>query len=282
VGATIAAAMTTLRATRRSATVGPSTNQEADMPEMTTYQHGVPSWVDMGAHDVAAAIGFYSDLLGWEETQNMGPEAGTYTIAKIGGKDVAGLSVAQSPGPPYWTTYVNVDSVDDIVTKAQAAGGSVIVGPMDVMSAGRMVILADTTGAAIAAWQAGEHKGAGVVNEPGTFVWCELSTSDLAKSKAFYAEVFGWGWGGSDDYAEAQVDGRTVAGTMPRPPMMPAEVPDHWLVYFGVADIEGSASRAGDMGATVVVPPTAIPGDGGGRFCVVLDPQGAAFGLFQA
>jgi predicted enzyme related to lactoylglutathione lyase len=107
----------------------------------------------------------------------------------------------------------------------------------------------------------------------------ELTTSDLAKSKAFYTEVFGWGWGGSDEYAEAQVAGRTVGGVMPRRAEMPAEVPDNWLVYFGAGDLEVDTNKAVELGATIVVEPTEIPGTG--RFAVLLDPQGAAFALFQ-
>jgi predicted enzyme related to lactoylglutathione lyase len=118
-----------------------------------------------------------------------------------------------------------------------------------------------------------------VVNEAGAFIWCELSTSDPAKSRAFYSDVFGWGWGGSEEYAEIQVGGRTVGGMMPRPPAMPAEVPDHWLVYFGSDDLDGDVARAAGLGATTVVEPTDIPGTG--RFAVLMDPQGAAFALFK-
>jgi predicted enzyme related to lactoylglutathione lyase len=165
------------------------------------------------------------------------------------------------------------------VKKAEGAGGTIIVAPMDVMTAGRMAIFADTTGAVIATWQPRDHTGAQLVNEPGAFIWNELSTSDLSKSKEFYTNVFGWGWGGSDEYAEAQVASRTIAGVIPRPKEMPAEVPDNWLVYFGSSDADGDTSRAVEMGATVVVQPTDIPGTG--RFSVLLDPQGAAFGLFK-
>jgi predicted enzyme related to lactoylglutathione lyase len=248
------------------------------MPDMTSYDHGVPSWVDIGTPDLAASLGFYGNLLGWEG-QDMGEEAGHYTIVSKGGKQVAAISPAQDPGPPRWTTYVNVDDADAVTKKAEAAGGTVIMTPMDVMTAGRMAIFADTTGAVIAVWQANDHKGAQLVNEPGAFTWSELSTSDLAKSKAFYSEVFGWGWGGADEYAEAQVGGRTIGGVMPRPAEMPAEVPDSWLVYFGTADVDADAKKAGDLGATVIVPPTDIPNTG--RFAVFLDPQGAAFALFK-
>ena len=248
------------------------------MPEASKYDHGVPSWVDIGTPDLAAGLRFYQDLFGWE-AQDMGEEAGRYNIVLKNGRQVAAISPAQDPGPPRWTTYINVDDVDDIAKRVESAGGTVVVPPMDVMSAGRMAIFADTTGAVIAAWQPGEHTGAQLINEPGAFTWSELSTSDLAKSKAFYSEVFGWGWGGSDEYAEAQVNGRTIGGVMPRSPDMPAEVPDAWLVYFGSDDVDAQAKKASNKGATVVVQPTDIPNTG--RFAVLIDPQGAAFALYK-
>jgi uncharacterized protein len=248
------------------------------MPEMARYDHGVPSWTDIGVHDLAAGVRFYTELFGWEG-QDMGPEAGNYTIATKNGKQVAAISPAQDPGPPRWTTYIDVADVDETARKAESAGGKVIVPPMDVMSAGRMAIFMDTTGAVIAAWQAGEHLGAQLVNESGAFTWSELSSSDVAKSKAFYSAVFGWGWGGSDDYPEAQVDGRTIGGIMPRGADQPAEVPDGWLVYFGADDVDADAKRAAELGATVVAGPADIPGTG--RFAVLTDPEGAAFALFK-
>ena len=123
------------------------------------------------------------------------------------------------------------------------------------------------------------HIGAQLINKPGSLVWNELATSDLARAKAFYTEAFGWGWGGDAEYAEAQVGGRTIAGVMPRGEQVPADVPDNWLVYFGTAAVDEDAAKARGLGATVVVEPTDIPGTG--RFSVLIDPQGAAFGLFQ-
>jgi uncharacterized protein len=248
------------------------------MPEMTSYDHGAPSWVDIGTPDPRGALAFYSALFGWSG-EDMGEEAGHYTIVSKDGRQVAAISPAQDPGPPRWTTYVNVDDVDTVAKAAQAAGGTVIVEPMTVMNAGRMAIFADTTGAVIAAWQPAEHLGAQLVNEPGSYTWGELATSDLAKSKAFYTDAFGWGWGGADEYAEAQVAGRTVAGVMPRQAEMPAEVPDHWLVYFGAVDVDSDTQKAVSLGATVAVEPMDIPGIG--RFSVLVDPQWATFALFK-
>jgi predicted enzyme related to lactoylglutathione lyase len=142
-----------------------------------------------------------------------------------------------------------------------------------------MAIFSDATGAVVAAWQPRDHIGAQLVNEAGAFIWSELVTSDMAKSKSFYSEVFGWGWGGADEYAEAQVAGRTIGGVMPRRPDMPPDVPDSWLVYFGATDVDADVKKASGLGATIVVDPTDIPGTG--RFAVLMDPQGAAFALFK-
>ena len=247
------------------------------MPEMK-FEHGVPSWVDIGTPDVPAGVKFYSDLFGWTN-QDLGEEAGHYNMLFKDGKMVAAMSGATDPGPPRWTTYINVDDVDAVTAKVKGAGGQIVMEPMDVMTAGRMAVYADTTGAIIAAWQAGDHKGAELVNEAGTITWNELATSDVAKSKAFYGDVFGWTFGGSDEYVEPQVGGRTIGGIMPRPDTIPAEVPDHWLVYFGVDDVDQGVKHAESLGATLAAGPIDIPDTG--RFAVFIDPQGAAFALFQ-
>ncbi len=248
------------------------------MSEMTRYEHGVPSWVDIGIQDLGAGVRFYSELFGWDG-QDMGEEAGHYTIVTKDGKRVAAFSPAQDPGRPLWTTYVNVDNADDVARMAEAAGGTVIVAPVDVMAAGRMAMFTDTTGALISVWQPGEHIGAQLVNEPGAFIWSELRSSDVVKSRAFYSAVFGWGWTGGDDYDEALLGGRVIAGIMPRPVAMPAGRPDSWLVYFGAADVDADATKATDLGASVIAGPADI--DGTDRYAVLTDPQGATFALFK-
>jgi uncharacterized protein len=112
-----------------------------------------------------------------------------------------------------------------------------------------------------------------------TFGADQRASATSAKSKAFYSAVFGWDWGGSDEYAEAKVQARVIGGLMPRRPDMPPDVPDSWVVYFGSADVDADFKIATNQGASEVVGPSDIPGTG--RFAVLLDPQGAAFALFQ-
>jgi predicted enzyme related to lactoylglutathione lyase len=61
-------------------------------------------------------------------------------------------------------------------------------------------------------------------------------------------------------------------------PMVPAEVPSYWLVYFDVNDVDASHRTALDAGGRELVAPMHFPG---GRMAILSDPQGAAFGLMK-
>jgi len=155
----------------------------------------------------------------------------------------------------------------------------VLAGPMDVLEVGRMGVFADPQGAVFAVWQAGEHKGAGVVNEPGAFTWSELMTTDTDAAAAFYAAVFGWGVAASEmdgmlAYGEWQLGGRVIGGMLPKPPTVPAEVPSSWNVYFAVEDTDVAVSTAQRLGGSLLMPPTDIEP---GRVAVLADPAGAVF-----
>ena len=251
--------------------------------ETDSYQHGVPSWVDVSSPDVPASIAFYSGLFGWDVQQGP-PEAGGYSIALLNGRSVAGIGPQMNPGaPPAWMTYVNVDSADDVAEKVKAAGGQVFMPPMDVMEAGRMAVFADPAGAVFGIWQPGEHKGAQLVNEPNTYCWSELVTTDVEEAKGFYKSVFGWGAethgeAGPGGYTEWQLGGGSIGGMMAKPPMTPAEVPSHWMVYFAVDDTDAMLEKAKGLGATVVMGPMDIEP---GRFAILNDPTGAVFSILK-
>lgn len=53
-------------------------------------------------------------------------------------------------------------------------------------------VLSDPSGAVFRVWQANVHRGAQLVNAPGTWNFSELNTRDPQRAKACYAAVFGW------------------------------------------------------------------------------------------
>jgi predicted enzyme related to lactoylglutathione lyase len=195
---------------------------------------------------------------------------------------VAGLGPQMDPAGSWWTTYITVDDADAIAKVIEAAGGSVLMEPMDVMTVGRMGIFADPVGAGFAVWQPLDHIGAGIVNEPGTFTWSELSSRDTAAAAAFYEQVFGWTAKANDmggmTYTEFHLGDNAIAGMMPTPESTPESVPSNWLVYFAVADCDASVAKIESLGGAIVAPAMDLPV---GRFAVASDVGGAIFGVIQ-
>ena len=257
------------------------------MAETKTAVASVPIWLDLSSQDAAGSREFYSKLFGWHAEVNPDPQYGGYSVATLGGKDVAGIGPKLMPeAPTAWTIYVGSKDADETVKKTKAAGGQVVVEPMQVGPQGRMVILQDPAGAFVGVWEPGVMKGAGIMNAPGSFSWSELNARGIQKSIDFYKKVFGWSakkseMGGQNDlpeYTEFQVNGDSIAGGMEMNPQMPAEVPSYWMPYFETADVDKSFSKAKELGANEMVPPQDFPG---GRFAIVSDPQGATFGLLK-
>jgi predicted enzyme related to lactoylglutathione lyase len=94
----------------------------------------------------------------------------------------------------------------------------------------------------------------------------------------FYTSVFGWTVEPAPEYTEFQLDGESVAGAMDMPDMVPAEIPAFWMPYFMAADVRGKAEQAASLGGTILLPYGSAMNV---EFSVVMDPQGASFGLLN-
>jgi predicted enzyme related to lactoylglutathione lyase len=180
---------------------------------------------------------------------------------------------------------VSVADAEETAEKVKAAGGTVMVDPMDVMDLGRMAFFVDPTGAVFGVWQPKSFPGADLVNEPNSLCWNEVVTRDAETDKAFYAAVFGWDAarpsfeGAPDTYVIWELDGKPVGGMMQMTDeYFPPEVPAHWGVCFAVADCDATAAKARELGATITVEPIDSPI---GRYAVIDDPQGGSFAVMQ-
>jgi len=254
------------------------------MAEAKTAVANKPVSVDLSTSAAAGARNFYSNLFGWKIDVNPDPQYGGYAMATIGGKDVAGIGPKQmAEAPSAWTVYIGSASAADTAKKAEAAGGKVIVPPMEVGPQGVMTIIADPSGAMLGVWQSKAMIGAQVIGDANSFGWAELNSRGVDKAKPFYKKLFGWGEKKSEmaegmEYTEFLSGGESIAGGMEMNPMVPAEVPSYWLVYFNVPDVDKSYEKATEAGAKSMLEPQDFPG---GRFAILSDPQGAAFGLLK-
>ena len=203
-------------------------------------------------------------------------------MAQLDGRNVAAIGpLMASPGTPTaWATYFASRDVDATAAKIKSAGGQLIVEPMDVMDAGRMLVAHDTTGASFGVWQARNHSGVQVANSPNAFTWSEHMSRDFEAAKAFYAAVFGYEYGdmSSDgfSYATLLINGQQVVGGIGAFPGGSDAHQAFWGVYFGTSDTDKAVETAISHGGQVVRPATDSPY---GRMAIVADNQGAVFSL---
>ena len=270
------------------------------MSDPDRYIPGVPCWVDTTQPDPDAAVAFYSGLFGWAVEDVMPPGSPRpYHVGRIRGGDVAaiGAPAEGAPAVAAWNTYVWVDDADETAAKVRSAGGTVLVEPLDLPGFGRMAVFADPAGAAFRVWQPGEHRGATVVNEPGSVNFNDLHTRDLSRAQAFYGAVFGWELldiaGGAmwalaayGDFLERRSPGtRERMAEMGAPERFEdvvasvevlddADTAPYWGVTFAVDDADAVAARAAELGGRVIVAPFDLPWV---RTAVLADPQGAMF-----
>ena len=117
----------------------------------------------------------------------------------------------------------------------------------------------------------------------GSFVWCELMTTDMAASESFYKKVVGWtsvpfAPDGSYTVFNNRA-GAGVAGLMTLPAAAKQMgAPPNWMMYVGTPNVDDTAVRIAQLGGRVLKQPVEIPNTG--RFAVVQDPYGATFGIY--
>jgi hypothetical protein len=250
------------------------------MAEVKGHDPGTLCWADLSSPDLRASSRFYAGVFGWRTLGSAAPEPAGYTVFTLRGKPVAGLAQLEG-GAPAWSSYIAVVDADSIAARAERRGGTVLRAPFDVLNLGRMAILADPGGAPFGVLQPSAHRGAELVNEPGSLCWSELLTRDARRCKPFYEALFGWkGKVGAADatYTEWTLAARSVGGMLEMGNAFPDDVRPHWAVYFAVSDCADTAARASGLGATVLRATTSIAP---GYFATLLDPTGAAFNLLE-
>jgi predicted enzyme related to lactoylglutathione lyase len=260
------------------------------MSERDSYPHGVPSWVELLTSDPAAARGFYAQVFGWDFA---GPgdmpnqPGGEYFVARLRGRDVAGIGSLPEGVAPSWITQIRAESADETAEAAGEAGGTVVVAPFDVPPVGRMAVLEDPAGARFVAWEAGAREGAQIVNEPSAWSMSMLRTPDPDAAQAFYGALFGWT---ADSFGPGHWILRLpgyVGGepTQPVPRDVVAVLAQHdgpasWQPDFWIASADAAAAAASEHGGQVVEPPAELQG-APFRSAVLADGSGAIFSISQ-
>jgi predicted enzyme related to lactoylglutathione lyase len=115
----------------------------------------------------------------------------------------------------------------------------------------------------------------------GNFYWNELMTRDVARAKKFYADTMGWSYdampmGGGGTYWLAKCGDATVGGLFDISGPEFKGMPENWMSYIAVDNVDERVKKATAAGAKVMKPAFEVPNVG--RIAMLLEPGGAAIG----
>lgn len=120
-----------------------------DQTALTMNTPGNPGWIGHSGPDLKEAKAFYTDILGWDIQEMPMQDGSSYSAISVAGTPVGGFSpMPEESGA--WTIYVTVADVDAAAARAEKAGASVMMPPMDVPGVGRIATLLDPQGARFA------------------------------------------------------------------------------------------------------------------------------------
>lgn len=115
---------------------------------------------------------------------------------------------------------------------------------------------------------------------PGKFIWFEHVSTDVQKARKFYGELFGWSSDpvpmGEQPYHMIQNRGQSIGGFRTAIPGMP----NHWMSYLSVPDVDASVRAAQAAGAQVLMPATDFAPVG--RGATIADPTGAVLSVWKS
>ena len=243
-------------------------------------------WHELLTNDVAAALAFYTKVVGWKTQDFEGNPS--YKIL-LGSRGPAGGVMempedARSMGArPNWTSYIATPDVDATSNRVEELGGRILRAPADIPSVGRFSIVQDPQGAIFALFTSPANSPAmpGGPAVLGEYSWHELATTDPDAAWSFYSELFGWAktdsmnMGDMGVYQMFGMGGETMGGIYMKPPQM--QGPPSWLPYVMVKDTRAATEKATSLGAMIVNGNMEVPG--GDLITMGVDPEGVLFAV---
>ena len=119
------------------------------------------------------------------------------------------------------------------------------------------------------------------MTDPGLFHWNELMSHDAAKAKKFYTDTVGWTFEDMEmpkgTYSMMKVGDKFAGGIFEMKEPELKDVPEKWVPYLSVDDVDARLKKAVAAGATILKPAVDVPGVG--RFAILQEPGGAVVGF---
>ena len=255
-----------------------------------TGEAGTIVYVDLTTHNAELIRDFYVNVVGWKPFGLTMDGYDDYVMLRNEEFPVAGICHAKGPNanlPARWLVYIMVPDLTTSLEAVTRLGGTIIDAPRFSGDQGQQFcIIKDPAGAHCGLYSPpnpdGEVAMAPDVSPPGAIDWRDICVPDAVALRDFYSEVVGWTYEAVqvedyEDFTMIDSTGAPVAGIC-HARGINAELPSDWLVYITVKNLDESLTKLIHAGGAILAGPNVIDTV---HYCVVRDPAGAPFSLYQ-
>lgn len=225
----------------------------------------------LASSDPAAAVQFYSEVLGWQARRL----AGGVTLMGDRAVDLAVVypqtAQARAAGvAPHWSPLVAVADIGSAQASAVSLGAAALRSPFDAAGAGLIAPIRDPVGATVSLWEPSPARETLCESDAeGGQCRHELVTANADRARAFYAGLLAWSFRTDGEGTTTIMLAGQAIGAIRDAGPLDADV-SAWIPCFPVRDLNASTRRAGQLGPRRLDRPGAAE---------LVDPQGAAFAL---
>ncbi len=238
-------------------------------------------WFDLFTTDMTAASNFYDALFGWEFKRTNEINPAVKTIYQ-NGKPIANMIGRNGePGQSKWLPYMSVEDVDASVVVTKNNGGSEYKPARELPDRGRIAVILDPQGAAVALLTSSSGDPQGNAFASNHWLGCELWTTDVDGAAAFYQKLVGYDVDLINvhekvEYRMLSRNGKRRGGIVSIPWKT---VKPEWIPYITVDKVLQTVIKAQELGGKVLLTPDMSVKEG--RVAIIADPTGAVFGIQQ-
>ncbi len=253
---------------------------------------GTVVWSELQTTQIEEIKGLWSDIFAYKWEKFPLQKKINYHIASVHKEKIYGLvqlpaAIKKTAGGAFHLYFFSVENLDEMKQKALSFGAKIVVDEILLNSIGRWSILTDPLGGVFCMV---EMKGKPIPfasKIKGTHWWYELICKDPAKSAFFYGKIFDW------DMEELKISpeethyvAKNKKGELVRTSLRPmdsrlkeANIPDFWLGFLCVKDIDQACKKVIEYGGTVL---SETEKDIEGRYAWLSLPDKSLIGFIEA
>ncbi|MGB2079754.1 MAG: VOC family protein, partial [Vibrio sp.] len=234
-----------------------STTNQVELPALSQSQQkheGQVIWRDLVTSEPEKVQSFYHDLFGWD----FEAISDDYSIIRYQGVAIGGIARLPSDNiSSYWLPVLSSDDLSQTLNQAKTSGAKVLIDSTNLKGRGDIAVIQDPQGAVFSVLDTVSGDPTQLPATAGNWMWQEVWSDDQDQSQGFYQQLAGYTAKERQfknvAYRYLEIDNTPAFGVVQTPN---DEVPNTWVNYVRVDDVEQTLKTLQALGGEVLMAPT--------------------------